>query len=150
MDSENQTTSQSTPETDPDDLLMTTSDLDEIRERKRKALDRLRKIEIEERQAFRRADSRRKILWGIIAQAAVKNGDIPKGQWKALMNKYIEADHDRAFLGLQVLTPPATEGAPQGQANPAAEQTAQTSAPAPSKRGRRSSSSEGGDGHAGS
>lgn len=150
MDSENQTNSPNSPEVDPDDILMTTTELDQIREKKRKALERLRRIEAVERKAAYRDDNRRKILWGVIAQAAVKNGDIPKGQWKALMNKYIQADHDRAFLGLPILTPPAAEGASQGQASPAAENSAQTSAPAPSKRGRKSSSSEGGDGHAGS
>lgn len=150
MDSENHMTSQSTPEVDPDDLLMTTSDLDEIRERKRKALDRLRKIEIEERKASRKEDNRRKILWGIVAQASVKNGDISKGQWKALMNKYIDADHDRAFLGLTVLNSSAAEDTPQGQSSSAAEQAAQTSAPAPSRRGRRSSSSAESSEHAGS
>ena len=82
-------------------------DLEEAKERYARLKMRAKLLEaeaqrIQSRQsaAERKRDTRRKILAGVVALSAVRDGKIDNDLWKTLLDEYLTEDRDRELFGL--------------------------------------------------
>lgn len=97
-------------------LAVRTEELESAERAEQAAIQAARQAEHERIKAQRAAENQLKILWGVVAQAAVRTGRIPVEQWKSLMNEFLTLDRDRKIVGIPLLgTPEANPASRRGK-----------------------------------
>lgn len=87
-------------------LAARTEELEAADREEEQALLAARQAAADKRRAARAAENQLKILWGVVAQEAVRTGRIPLAQWKSLMSDFLTLDRDRKLAGIPLLGTP--------------------------------------------
>lgn len=77
---------------------------------------RIQALRAREQAQHRKNDTRRKILIGGMVLKMAKNGEMPETRLRQLLDKYLDADRDRALFGLD----PKSKVEPEASTSPGA------------------------------